>query len=134
MFHALSQVTKSDNKKRKPVSREKVSQLNSDALRDVVIREDQVSVSEEEVIVGDEVLDLPNTPQYNIHFPFRRGDVNLHSDIGGSLTSILKGVIELVKPVTYEYDVCSLHDNISQIYKRSGLAVLRVFWVCRLLT
>ena len=94
MFHALSQVTKSDNKKRNPVSRDKVSQINSDVLRDVVIREDQVSrhVSEEEVIVGDEVLDLPNTPQYNIHFPFRRGDVNLHSGIGGSLTSILKGV------------------------------------------
>ena len=94
-------MTKSDNKKRKPVTREKVSQLNSDVLRDVVIREDQVSVSEEEVIVGDEVLDLPNTPQYNIHFPFRRGDVNLHSDIGGSLTSILKGeIVEKVRPVT----------------------------------
>ena len=96
VFHALSQVTKSDNIKRNPVSRDKVSQINSDVLRDVVIREDQVSkrVSDEEVIVGDDVLDLPHTPQYNIHFPFRRGDVHLHADIGGSLTSILKGGIE----------------------------------------
>lgn len=67
---------------------------NTEALNDVIIKEDDVInvVPEEEVIVGDEVLDLPNTPQYNIHFPFRRGDVNTHSDIGGSLSSILKGM------------------------------------------
>ena len=96
MFDALSQVNKSDNSKRKPVSRDKVSQKNADALRDVVIKDDEVIklVPDEEVIVGDEVLDLPNTPQFNIHFPFRRGDVNLHSHIGGSLTSILKGEFE----------------------------------------
>ena len=96
MFDALSQVSKSDNSKRKPVAREKVSQKNTEALSEADIKEDNDQVikvvPEEEVIVGDEILDLPNTPQYNIHFPFRRGDVNLHSDIGGSLTSILKGV------------------------------------------
>ena len=95
MFDALSQVSKSDNNKRKPVAREKVSQKNTEALSDAVISEDDQVIKvvpEEEVIVGDEILDLPNTPQYNIHFPFRRGDVNLHPDIGGSLTSILKGV------------------------------------------
>ena len=94
MFDALSQVSKSDNSKRKPVPREKVRLKNTEALSDAVIKEDDQVIkviSEEEVIVGDEILDLPNTPQYNIHFPFRRGDVNLHSDIGGSLTSILKG-------------------------------------------
>lgn len=89
-------MNKSDSSKRKPVSRDKVSQKNTEALKDVVIKDDEVIkfVPEEEVIVGDEVLDLPNTPQFNIHFPFRRGDVNLHSDIGGSLTSILKGEFE----------------------------------------
>ena len=88
-------MNKSDNSKRKPVSRDKVSQKNTDALRDVVIKDEVIKlVPEEEVLVGDEVLDLPNTPQFNIHFPFRRGDVNLHSDIGGSLTSILKGEFE----------------------------------------
>ena len=97
MFDALSQVSKSDNtnSKRKPVARQKVRQKNTEALSDAVIKEDDQVINvapEEEVIVGDEILDLPNTPQYNIHFPFRRGDVNLHSDIGGSLTSILKGV------------------------------------------
>ena len=97
MFDALSQVSKSDNtnSKWKPVARQKVRQKNTEALSDAVIKEDDQVINvapEEEVIVGDEILDLPNTPQYNIHFPFRRGDVNLHSDIGGSLTSILKGV------------------------------------------
>jgi len=43
----------------------------------------------EEVVVGDDVLTLDPALPYNIHFPFRRGDLNTHSGIGGSLTSIL---------------------------------------------
>ena len=89
-------MTKSDGSKRRPAPRDKVSQKNCDALRDVDIREDQVpglGAVEEDVIVGDEVLELPSSPQYNIHFPFRRGDVNLHPDVGGSLTSVLIGEI-----------------------------------------
>ena len=119
MFDALSQVNKSDNSKRKPVSRDKVSQKNADALRDVVIKDDEVIklVPDVEVIVGDEVLDLPNTPQFNIHFPFRRGDVNLHSDIGGSLTSILKGEFEKLSVLINQQFTCC--PDLQEIWTRS---------------
>lgn len=33
--------------------------------------------------------------QFNLHFPFRRGDLNVHSGVGGSLTSVL-GDIETI--------------------------------------
>jgi actin-related protein 8 len=27
--------------------------------------------------------------QFNVHFPFRHGDLNIHSGVGGSLSSVL---------------------------------------------
>ena len=40
-------------------------------------------------VVGDDVLDLHPDAPYNIHFPFKRGDINVHDDVGGSKTAIL---------------------------------------------
>ena len=42
-----------------------------------------------EVVVGQPVSRIPPLLPYNIHFPFRRGDLNLHSGVGGSLSSVL---------------------------------------------
>ena len=39
--------------------------------------------------MGDDILKLHPNSLYNIHFPFRRGDINLHGNVGGSQTSIL---------------------------------------------
>ncbi|XP_022914944.1 actin-related protein 8 [Onthophagus taurus] len=42
-----------------------------------------------DVVIGNDVLRLPPKSDFNIHFPFRRGDFNVHSGLGGSITSIL---------------------------------------------
>lgn len=58
-------------------------------------------------MIGDEVLELdPNGP-FNVHFPIRRGDFNIHSGVGGSMTSVLTDLQEI-----WEY-VLSVHLNIS---------------------
>lgn len=44
---------------------------------------------EEDVVVGDEILDIDPNGGYNVHFPYKRGDLNVHSGPGGSLRSIL---------------------------------------------
>ncbi|KAK6629099.1 hypothetical protein RUM43_002916 [Polyplax serrata] len=40
-------------------------------------------------IYGDEILHLDPTLDFNVHFPWRRGDLNIHSGPGGSLTGVL---------------------------------------------
>ena len=37
-----------------------------------------------DTVIGDEVLKLPPgaSSEYNVHFPFKRGDINLHPGIG----------------------------------------------------
>nr|XP_018899502.1 PREDICTED: actin-related protein 8 isoform X2 [Bemisia tabaci] len=44
---------------------------------------------ESDTVIGDDVLLLNPDLDYNIHFPMQRGQLNLHSGIGGSLTSVL---------------------------------------------
>ena len=40
-------------------------------------------------IVGDDIINLHPDAPYNIHFPFKRGDINVHNDVGGSKTAVL---------------------------------------------
>lgn len=42
-----------------------------------------------DTVVGDDVLRLDPKSNYNIHFPIRRGLLNVHSDVGGSLFNVL---------------------------------------------
>ena len=42
-----------------------------------------------DVVIGDDVLRLHTDLNYNVHFPFKRGDINVHTGVGGSKTAIL---------------------------------------------
>ncbi|KAJ8667492.1 hypothetical protein QAD02_009155 [Eretmocerus hayati] len=44
---------------------------------------------EQEVVIGDDILTLDPESGYNLHFPYKRGDLNLHSGPGGSLKAVL---------------------------------------------
>ena len=78
-----------------PPTQERIAEFNSNIEPEPVeVAEDSRDLerSDEDVVVGDDIYNLQNLIQnYNLHFPFRRGDLNLHSDVGGSLTSILVG-------------------------------------------
>lgn len=36
-----------------------------------------------------QILTLKPNADYNIHFPYKKGDLNIHSNVGGSLTAVL---------------------------------------------
>ncbi|KAK7085058.1 Actin-related protein 8 [Halocaridina rubra] len=44
---------------------------------------------DKDYVIGDEILSLHPKLDYNVHFPFKRGDLNIHSNLGGSITSVL---------------------------------------------
>lgn len=47
------------------------------------------------VVIGDDVIRLDPNGEFNVHFPVRRGDFNLHDGIGGSMTAILADLQEI---------------------------------------
>lgn len=42
-----------------------------------------------ELVFCFQILKTNLSNDFNIHFPYKRGDFNIHSEIGGSLTSVL---------------------------------------------
>lgn len=56
----------------------------------------------DEVIVGDEVLNLNPEDNYNIHFPYKKGDLNLHNGPGGSLRSVVSDLKTIWEHVLIE--------------------------------
>jgi len=95
VFQALSRAMRRDGTRRNAPSGARVADLNSTVTGERVegARSEGGKVAEElkdsEVVVGDDVLALDPARPYNVHFPFRRGDLNFHNGVGGSLTSIL---------------------------------------------
>lgn len=49
----------------------------------------------EDIIIGDDVTQLDPNGDFNLHFPIRRGDFNLHNGVGGSTTAILSDLYEI---------------------------------------
>lgn len=44
---------------------------------------------EGDTIIGNDIFRLSPDEMFNIHFPYKRGDFNIHSGPGGSMTSVL---------------------------------------------
>uniref|UniRef100_A0A1B0FKW0 Uncharacterized protein n=1 Tax=Glossina morsitans morsitans TaxID=37546 RepID=A0A1B0FKW0_GLOMM len=80
--------------KRLRMAPQKVASFNKNSTPQV-ISDDGLRAQEEgkesEFIFNSSILSLnaQEASAYNIHFPLRRGELNIHSGIGGSLTSIL---------------------------------------------
>ena len=111
-----------------PPTQERIAEFNSDIEAETVeVAEDSRDLERsEDVVVGDDILRIPQSTiqNYNLHFPFRRGDLNLHSDVGGSLTSILVGQSRC-------RCVSSVLSNnfLRQICRKFGVEVSRLTWV-----
>lgn len=99
--HTLQSCLQSDGRKRYATPPQQISAFNR--------RSQLVTLSNEtpfawlhtkaDFIVGDDVLALDPKSDFNIHFPWRRGDLNIHNDIGGSLTAVLADLQQIWESV-----------------------------------
>lgn len=45
--------------------------------------------TEGDTVLGNDIFRLNPNESFNIHFPYKRGDFNIHSGPGGSMTAVL---------------------------------------------
>jgi len=45
--------------------------------------------TEGDTVIGNDIFRLNPKESFNIHFPYKRGDFNIHSGPGGSMTAVL---------------------------------------------
>ena len=108
-----------------PPTQERIAEFNSNIEPEPVeVAEDNRDLerSDEDIVIGDDIMRIPQSAKqnYNLHFPFRRGDLNLHSDVGGSLTSILVGQSRCLCCVPAQ---CISNSLLHQICKKFGAEV-----------
>ena len=88
--HTLQSCLQSDGRRRYATPPQQIAAFNRRSVPEskIILGNDWVK-REEEIIIGDEVLTINPLDNYNIHFPYKRGDLNIHSGPGGSLRSVL---------------------------------------------
>ncbi|CRK92971.1 CLUMA_CG006564, isoform A [Clunio marinus] len=71
-------------------------------------------------IVGAEVLRLDPNGNFNIHFPIRRGEFNIHKGIGGSMFSVLEDIRTI-----WEYSIKNYLDiNIKDLNQYKAVLII----------
>ncbi|XP_012261111.1 actin-related protein 8 [Athalia rosae] len=96
--------------------------------------------TEETVVVGDEILSLSPDADYNIHFPYKRGELNVHAGPGGSLRAVLadlKTIWEYVLTKKMDIPLKDLRHYravlvVPDIYNRQYLKELTTLLLCEM--
>ncbi|KPJ09840.1 Actin-related protein 8 [Papilio machaon] len=130
--HTLQSCMQSNGSRRYATPPQQIAAFNRRSLPETVNDGEPWPQVECDIVVGDLVLDVDPELEYNVHFPYKRGDFNIHSEIGGSVSSVLNDLytiwssiieyklgIPLIELVKYR---CVL--LIPDIYSRSHLKCL----------
>ncbi|XP_076756676.1 actin-related protein 8 isoform X1 [Xylocopa sonorina] len=96
--------------------------------------------TDKDVVVGDDVLSLNPDDNFNVHFPYRRGELNIHSGPGGSLRSVMADLKTIWEYVLTEKMDIPLRDLkhyravliIPDIYNRQYLKELTTLMLCEI--
>ncbi|KAG8332324.1 actin-related protein 8-like isoform X1 [Homalodisca vitripennis] len=88
--HTLQSCLQSDGRRRYATPPQQIAAFNRRVQPEVISSSGgEWTKQEGNCVIGNEVLHINPALDYNVHFPIRRGELNVHSGVGGSLTSVL---------------------------------------------
>lgn len=93
--HTLQNCVQSNGRKRYGTSSQQLSSFNKRVHPENVNGSEQFWFKPKEkvsYVIGADVLRLDPNGAFNIHFPIRRGEFNIHKGIGGSIFSVLEDI------------------------------------------
>lgn len=110
LSHTVQMCVQSDGRRRYATPPQQISTFNRRTVPEVLVdKSEPWTYPELDVVFGEEVLDLDPYGEYNIHFPIRRGEFNLHGNVGGSITGVLADLQEI-----WEYVLqCKMNINLT---------------------
>lgn len=95
--HTLQSSLQSDGRRRYATPPQQISAFNrrsAPELLDANIKP-YYNPTDLDVVIGDDVIKLNPNGDFNLHFPIRRGDFNLHGGVGGSVTAVIADLQEI---------------------------------------
>lgn len=139
--HTLQSCLQSDGRRRYATPPQQIAAFNRRSNPEVLSPSmEEWTKTDRDVIVGDDILNLNEQENYNIHFPYRRGELNVHSGPGGSLRSVLadlKTIWEYVLTAKMDVPLRDLRHYravliIPDIYNRHYLKELTTLMLCEI--
>jgi actin-related protein 8 len=90
--HTLQSCLQSDGRKRYATPPQQISAFNKRSIPDILtgIPESNWYEPDIDYVVGSDVLKIAPNGRFNVHFPIRRGELNIHKNVNGSLVSVLE--------------------------------------------
>ncbi|XP_063988128.1 actin-related protein 8 [Diachasmimorpha longicaudata] len=137
--HTLQSCLQSDGRRRYATPPQQIAAFNRRSSPEILSPSNEEWLkTDAEVIVGDDVLRVNSEDGYNIHFPYRRGELNVHPGPGGSLTAVLADLKTIWEFVLAEKLQIPLKDLkhyravliIPDIYNRYYLKELTTLMLC----
>ncbi|XP_055911693.1 actin-related protein 8 [Eupeodes corollae] len=137
--HIIQSCSQSDGRRRYATPPQQIAAFNRRSTPDIVGKA-ETNVPRTETIIGDEIININMDDPYNIHFPIKRGELNLHSELGGSLTSVmtdLQDIWEHVLKTKMGIDLSILNQYkavlvVPDIYNRNHLKELTSLLLVRM--
>lgn len=94
--HTLQSCLQSDGRRRYATPPQQIAAFNKRSQPEILVDNAEGWLYPNlEVVFCEEILDLDPYGEYNIHFPMRRGEFNLHPNVGGSMTCVLADLQEI---------------------------------------
>lgn len=88
--HTLQSCLQSDGRRRYATPPQQIAAFNRRSHAEVLTNSGGEWIKPEgDVVFGNDILRMNIDEHFNIHFPYRRGDFNIHTGPGGSITSII---------------------------------------------
>lgn len=95
--HTLQSSLQSDGRRRYATPPQQIAAFNRRSTAEIL--ESSISpyfdANEKDMVIGDDVIHLDPNREFNVHFPLRRGELNLHAGVGGSLTAIMSDLQDI---------------------------------------
>lgn len=88
--HTLQSCLQSDGRRRYATPPQQIAAFNRRTEPELLGNSGGEWIKPEgDVVIGNDILRLNPEENFNIHFPYKRGDFNIHSGPGGSMTAVV---------------------------------------------
>ncbi|KAJ8935422.1 hypothetical protein NQ314_012842 [Rhamnusium bicolor] len=102
--HTLQSCLQSDGRRRYATPPQQIAAFNRRSQPEMLGNNGGEWIKPEgDVVIGNDILRLDPNELFNIHFPYKRGDFNIHGGPGGSMTAVLAD-LETIWTYVLEYN------------------------------
>lgn len=122
--HTLQSCLQSNGRRRYATPPQQISAFNRRSTPEILDNtvKPYYNPTDLNVVIGDDVTTLNPNGDFNLHFPIRRGDFNLHGGVGGSMTAVLADlqaiweyVLNTHLKIPFRFDITIVNDNMKII-------------------